>query len=123
MWNFIKSLLSNRFGIVLATLNVCYFVSKDFWGYLLAHKHGVECIFFESPQLIPMINPGLLNVPAFIGSFMPSNFIISVFSDYCVFTHAEIQLTITTFFIIFQWLFIGWLAKTIAQKINLAKTS
>ncbi len=118
MWNFIRSLLSNRFGIVLATLNVCYFLTRDFMTYLFSHEHGVNCLVFENPQIMSWVYPGVLNIPALLASVISSEIVMAIFPNFCAFTHTQIHFLTTAFFITFQWLLIGWLAKTIAQTIT-----
>jgi hypothetical protein len=86
--------------------------------FLSIHSHGENCVFFKNPELMQWIDPGILNLPALILSTLSSKAVLSVFPNYCAFTHAEMQLIITVIFITFQWLFIGWLAKTIAQKLT-----
>lgn len=47
MRNFVKSLVTNRFGIVLAALNVCYFVSRKFVPFAFSHGNQDSCAFYH----------------------------------------------------------------------------
>jgi hypothetical protein len=123
MRKFIGSLFSNRFGIILATLNVCYFVSRTYFQRVLEHTHGESCFVFKNFFLFPVNNDinGLMlfqNLPAIILTLFP-NFLMREFSsNLCVFTQTKFQMIFFSFFMILQWLFIGWLAKTIAGKLQ-----
>lgn len=102
MKKFIVKLFSNRFGIILATLNLCYFVSKG--NALFYHPSGK---YFLCANLPAVISTGLS--VEFIRIFLPN-----------ISPAAEMTLGNTLFvvFIVFQWLFIAWLARTIAQKLR-----
>ncbi len=100
MKKFIVQLFSNRFGIVLATLNVCYLASKgnDF----MARPFGKLFVCTNFPAAVSAIF-SLEFLEIFIDK-IPSP-AITVLGN-----------TFFTFFIILQWLFIAWIARTIAQK-------
>jgi hypothetical protein len=124
--NFAKSLLTNRLGIVLATLNLCYFLSRDAFRLVFAHEHsdGSGCFFSRH-------HPGILfghgnfdavmlfqNSPAFIASLISGEFARFLFSGFCGFTYQKLWLILLVFFVALQWLFIARTAKTIAQKLK-----
>lgn len=103
MWNFIKSLLSNRFGIVMAMLNVCYFLYVT-----------------QNDILVKKLATGIalcLNAPALILAKIFFEIWRGIFSSDTYFSGGEVFLFVSLFIFI-QWLFIGWLAKIIAQKIT-----
>ena len=123
MRNFVKGLVTNRVGIVLAALNVCYFVSKKFVPFIFSHGNEDNCVFYNH-QIFSRMKVYCAEVilesnsPAIIAAIFPSKFMQIVFPEFCFFTQAKFQVIFLIFFIIFQWLFIGWTAKTIAQKIR-----
>ncbi len=123
MKSFVKGLVTNRFGIVLAALNVCYLVSRKFVHYAFSHGNEDSCVFFNHHIFFWMKihyaeNILSINSPAILASMIPSKFMQIIFSNFCLFTYARFQIIFLIFFITFQWLFIGWAAKTIAQKIQ-----
>jgi hypothetical protein len=132
MKNLVVGLLTNRFGIVLAALNVCYFVSRGFVRNVFEHIHGEKYVFeqiivekrFFSDHFILSLPAmrftvmELINVPALLLSLFSSKFINLFFSAECFFTRAKFEIAFILFFVTLQWLFIGWLAKTIALKIQ-----
>jgi hypothetical protein len=102
MKKFIVNLLSNRFGIILATLNVCYFMSK---GNNFTDKPFGKIFLCAN---FPAALPATLSVE-FINIFVhnlsdPAKMILAnaFFIPFCI----------------IQWLFIAWFARTIAQKIR-----
>ena len=123
MRKFIVNLMTNRFGIVLAALNVCYFISRNLTGYIFSHGDGDRCVFvkylvvkgmkFQCPEFMLSIN-----LPALTASVIQGDLTQSFFSDFCVYTQAKFQIIFLAFFITFQWLFIGWTAKTIARAVR-----
>ena len=132
MKNFVKELLTNRFGIVLATLNVCYFVSRGLIRFVFEHVHGekhifdqivIEKCFFSSD--VTLVFAGLhlsevmqlLNLPALLFSLISNKFINIAFPDLCFFTISKLEIAFILFFITVQWLFIAWLARKISQKL------
>lgn len=128
-----RSLIASRLGIVLATLNVCYFVSRDCVRYVFEHIHGEKQVFeniilekcFVSSDF-KLVLTGmklaegmvLINLPALLLSLFSSKLINISSSGVCFFTRAKFEIAFMLFFVTFQWLFIGWLAKTIALKIQ-----
>ena len=48
MRKFIADLMTNRFGIVLAALNVCYLASRKFVSYAFSHGNAGECVFYKN---------------------------------------------------------------------------
>lgn len=103
--NFAKGLLTNRFGIVLATLNVCYFAAKGF-GNIIVHPLSN----FDKILIIQ-------NLPAAAFSFISLTVIKFLFTASDRFWSYRFMFLITLFFVALQWLFIGWLAKTVARKL------
>lgn len=59
-----------------------------------------------------------MNSPAIIAAAIQSRLTKFIFSDLCVYTQIKFQILFLIFFVTLQWLFIGWAAKTIAQKIR-----
>ena len=59
MKKFVKELVTNRFGIVLATLNICYLASRNFVYY--AFSHGDEDTVFSI--IIPYFTGLNYNLP------------------------------------------------------------
>ena len=123
MKEFAKDLMTNRFGIILATLNVCYLVSRKFVYFVFSHSNGEECVIFKH-QVVSWMKLHYaetilsINSPAALASLIQGKFTHAVFPDFCSYTHAKFQIIFLVFFIIFQWLFIGWAAKTIARAIR-----
>jgi hypothetical protein len=123
MRNFVKGLVTNRFGIVLAALNVCYFVSKKFVPFIFSHGNEDNCIFYNHQMFFWLKTHYAeiileINSVAILASMIPSKFMQIIFPEFCSFTQARFQIVFLIFFITLQWLFIGWAAKTIAQKIR-----
>jgi hypothetical protein len=122
MKKFIVQLVSNRFGIVLATLNVSYFLSMNFFQKVFSHIHGESCFVFKKFFLFPMIlidNENLmvvLNLPALTFSYFPYLFLQDYSRKICAFSQIEIQLIFFILFVVLQWLFVAWIAKTLAAK-------
>lgn len=104
MINFVKTLLSNRFGIVLATINVCL----------------VAYYLTEVPVFTSVIEPLVIciNIPAGILSAIVYS--ISRLLFYSVSDSASVQVRFffVAFFVVLQWLLIAHLARTIAQKFS-----
>lgn len=105
MKNLIKGLLTNRFGIVLAALNVCYFVSNN----LSEIRHSLSN--FDKVMLS-------LNFPAGVFSFASLKLIKSLFPTFYKTLDDEFGFVILLFFITLQSLFIGWTAKAIARRLQ-----
>ncbi|HQU83563.1 MAG TPA: hypothetical protein PKY59_10575 [Pyrinomonadaceae bacterium] len=123
MKGFIKQLLTNRLGIILATLNLCYMVSSPFFKELISKGNvGKFSAYFNYEKLI--INAGSSNI-IFAANF-PSEIIASITDSLLhlflpkigIFENGFYQLSLFTFFMIFQWLLIGWTAKKIASAIQ-----
>ena len=105
MKEFIKNLFSNRFGIILATLNLCYFLSNSYIynGYI---HNGFEKIMV------------MTNFPALLLAIVSSKFVGALFQNISTHGGARFSIVLMMFFVTLQWLFIGWLSKTIARKIE-----
>lgn len=100
MKKFNASLFSNRFGIVLAALNVCYFASQG---------NHVTC----SPIGKIFVS---MNFPAALSALF-SRELIGIFArPLSIAAKTQIANIFFAFFIVLQWLFIAWLARTIAGK-------
>ena len=131
MKKFVKELITNRFGIVLATLNVCYFglknfgysPSKHFLSHVFEHAHGENCIFIHHPMLFPLAYPALsetimlLNLPALLFSLIPGKIMLMIFPQFCFFTQVKFQMIFFVLAVVLQWLFIAWLSRKIALKL------
>jgi hypothetical protein len=102
MKQFIKNLISNRFAIVLAALNLCYFASNAF--------------SFPSGGLSKIMLS--LNSPATILTLVSYKVIQFLFSASSIILYRQAGFFVFSFFIILQWLLIGWTAKTIARRIQ-----
>jgi hypothetical protein len=124
MKKFVKELVTNRFGIVLATLNICYFVSAKPVQFIFAHLHGESCLHYQKYFLVFYPKPNLpqleflLNLPSLIVSAIQSRLFSTFFPGLCTFTQLKIQIVFFTFFVVLQWLFIAWLSYKIARKIR-----
>lgn len=102
MKKFIVSLFSNRFGIVLATVNVCYFASR-------VHN------FRPQPLDMPF---ACANSPAIIATVFFVDF-LNIFIPKLSFQTKEIiGIIFAGAFVTLQWLFIAWIAKTLAAKLR-----
>jgi hypothetical protein len=124
MKKFVKELFTNRFGIVLATLNISYFISNKFVNLIFSHEHGESCLHFKKHFLMFYPKPDapalelLLNLPSIIASAIQGTLAFKMFPGQCVFTQLKIQIVFFTFFAALQWLFIAWLSYKIARKIR-----
>lgn len=122
MKKFAKELITNRFGIVLATLNICYFFfSKNFFSgffnnceenYSLCDRDSFYWINVYCVKLMVSINSVITDAAIFISKFLSE---VADFSDQ---TYLQIQIFSFISLMIFQWLFIAWLSYKIAQKIR-----
>ena len=102
MRKFFAELFTNRFGIVLAALNVCYFASQG---------NHVACTALGKIFIS-------LNAPAAISAVL-SRELVKIFSpQLSLAAEANIANVFLVFFIILQWLFIARLARTIALRIR-----
>jgi len=123
MKKIVLELLTNRFGIVLAAINLCYLVSQKFVHY--AFLNGLFCeslyyrqnIFFRMKEHFSEIMFDI-NLPAVLAYSVQEKLIQTVFPDFCFFTNAKFQIVFLIFFITMQWLLIGWTAKTIARAVR-----
>jgi len=104
MKNFVKGLITNRFGIVLAALNICYFVSHN--------PDSIRSLVNFDKLMIS------LNVPAAVLTVIPMTIIKFLFQMSYEFAYMQFGYTAFLFFVTFQWLFIGWMAKAVAQHIR-----
>lgn len=125
MKKFVKELFTNRFGIVLATLNICYFVSNKFVSFIFTHQHGETCNFYLKHflMLYPIYRSlpdcgFLINLLPLIASRLQGFLFLKFFPHLCIFTQMKIQIVFFIFFVALQWLFIAWLSYKIAQKIR-----
>lgn len=99
--NFIRSLLTNRFGIILATLNVCYL----FWSFDTI-RPKISVVF------------GCMNALAMIPTAITGVLFKSFFSGLSFSTSRQIMILFFAFFITLQWLLIAHLARVIAVRIS-----
>lgn len=122
MKGFIKQLLTNRLGIILAALNLCYLFSRPFFyatfsfdntTFCSMHtKHTFTCVLMQYSE--PFSS---LNLPAVILSIIP-DILIQSFSRTYVPVNTNIQIAFFAFSLVLQWLLIGWTAKKIASAIR-----
>lgn len=103
--NFAKSLLTNRLGIVLATPNLCYFVSSHFLSGLFQVSN------FDKIMLS-------LNAPAIVPSLVAHRLMRFLFLETDGLTLRRWSFVFLLFFVALQWLAICWTAKTIARKLK-----
>jgi len=108
MKKFIVNLFSNRFGIVLAALNACYFVYKI--PGLFDFPRSFFARLFVS-----------LNAPALIATGISHEILSELLPKLTHETQYKVSLTLIGIFIVLQWLFIAWIAKTLAQKFRPAE--
>lgn len=105
--NFVKSLLTNRFGIVLGTLNIVYFFNQLIYPTQFS-KTISQVIFL------------CMNLPALVASVLPSILIESLFNLSRVAPY-QVRIFSFAFFMMAQWLLIAHLAKIGAQRIGRIK--
>lgn len=122
MKEFIKQLLTNRLGIILATLNLCYLFSRPFFNAAAPHGDGSICFINHAHKfncLVMQFSETMfnINIPALFLSIIP-DVIIQSFSRTYVPENTFIQIALFAFFITIQWLFIGWTAKKTAFAIQ-----
>src|SRR5213592_495664 len=112
MKKFAKELVTNRFGIVTATLNICYFL-------LIKFSHD---FFSDIHENIPLLLAGNIFywLDAYSSKIMlyinSPAILISLCSTFSLVTDSKIPKIIEVklffgfflFFIVLQWLFIGW---------------
>lgn len=102
--NFVKGLLTNRFGIILATLNVCCLVfnyDNFMCGQTISGK-AILCI----------------NIPAIILAKITSDIPYIFFQSVPYHSFIQIAFLFLPIFVLIQWLFIAHLARVIAQKLS-----
>lgn len=105
---FAKGLLTNRLGIVLATLNICYFAAKSHASVYLPLN------VFDKIMLAQ-------NLPAGFVSFVAAKNTEFFFHATSWLSFQKVWLPFLLFFVTLQWLFIGWSAKMIARKVRRRK--
>ena len=105
MKKFIVNLFSNRFGIVLAALNLCYFASK-------------VNNFTASPFRKIFVS---LHFPAAALTIFSLEFVKVFVHKISPLAEATLENVFFAAFIVLQWLFIAWIAKTIARKFRPAE--
>jgi uncharacterized membrane protein len=98
---FVFDLLTNRTGIFLATVNLCFFVSRDLGT-------NLHLNFFETVMLIQ-------NFPAIISAILTGKFLNAVLPQLFGVSNSTVGIIFISFFIAFQWLFIAWVAKVTAK--------
>ena len=103
MKKFIVNLFSNRFGIVLAALNACYFIYKT-------------PVLFDFPRTFFSKLFLSLNSPALIATGILHEILREFIPKLSYEMQYRVSSAIIGFFIVLQWLFIAWIAKTLAQK-------
>lgn len=106
MRKFFVELFTNRFGIVLATLNLCFFASRI--NNFNAPPFGK---FFAS-----------LNFPAIGSTILSVNFIKMFVYQFSLWTEVNLGNIIFAVFIVLQWLFIAWLAGKISSLPSILKS-
>ena len=102
MKKFMIDLFSNRFGIVLAALNVCYLASK---GELFVYNPLGK--FFLG-----------INVPAICSTVLSLEILTLFTGRQTPLTEYMMGNTFFVIYIVLQWLAIAWLAQTLARKIR-----
>ncbi len=104
MRQFIKSLLTNRFGLVLGTLNIVYFFDQ----------------LIRSPPFSKTFLPVIflcMNSPATIVSVLPVILLESLFNLSLVALH-QVRIFSFAIFVMIQWLLIAHSARVIALRIQ-----
>ena len=108
MKKFIVNLFSNRFGIVLATLNICYVAAR-----------GIGLFnFLQNPSAKYFLS---LNFPSVIVAGLSFKITHIVFPEISFEAQTDLKIAFFAFFIVLQWLFIGWLTKILAEKLRKVK--
>src|SRR4051812_48671893 len=105
MRKFIVNLFSNRFGIVLAALNLCY-LANQIYGKIDFVPTAFAKFFF------------IINLPAAFSSYFFYQIISVFFSKFEYRSEVNFKLAFFGVFIVFQWLFIAWIARIITQKLR-----
>ncbi len=104
MKEFAKSLLTNRFGIVLGILNLCCIPLFSLFS------------FSSSTSIVLNYLLAAANSPAIILSIIIGRLLEAMFPVFNSMTTKSLFIPIL---ILLQWVFIGYLSKTIAEKIRL----
>ena len=102
MRKFITELFSNRFGIVLAALNLCYFASK--------------INSFTTPPTGKFF--ACANLPAIVSAALSLEFVEIFTRRLSLPTENALGSAFFGVFIVLQWLFIARIAKTLAARIR-----
>src|SRR5689334_505547 len=106
MRKFIASLLSNRFGILLAAVNVCYFAAKT------QNMASVAQTFIGKVFIS-------INMPAFVLTRLCYEIGAAFFGEFInPASQFGVKLGMFASFIVLEWLFIAWLAETLAARIR-----
>lgn len=120
--SFMKSFLTNRLGIVLATLNLCLLASRNFVRY--AFSSPQDCFYLNNNMFFPLLYQTnlteafiILNLPAYVLAQIPTSFTIALLGKFCAVTELQIGIVFFAVFVALQWLFITWLAKTLARTV------
>lgn len=104
MKKFVVSLFSYRFGIVLAAINLCYFAGK-----------GVGLFdFLRNPSAKYFLS---LNFPALIVARISFEIVHNILPEISFEAQTDLKIGFFAFFIVVQWLLIGWLTKILAEKL------
>lgn len=102
MKKFIVQLFSNRFGIILAALNVCYLVSRgEVFAYNALGKYFISA-----------------NAPAVSLTVLSLEFLTLFTGRQAPFTEYVMGNILFVFYIVLQWLFIAWFSYALAAKIR-----
>jgi hypothetical protein len=105
MKKFIVNLFSYRFGIVLAAINLCYFAGK-----------GIGLFnFFRNPSAKYFLS---LNFPALIVAHLSFEIAHNILPEISFEAQTDLKVSFFAFFIVVQWLLIGWLTKIFAEKLR-----
>jgi hypothetical protein len=100
MRKFIVNLFSNRFGIILAAVNLCYFAFKA----RTFSNHPLDVVFVCA------------NVPAWVATFLSLGFVKLLIPGISLSTNWLLNLTLAGLSVTLQWLFIAWISKSLAQR-------
>jgi hypothetical protein len=108
MKKFIVNLISYRFGIVLAAINLCYFAGKGFGLF----------DFLQNPSAKYFLS---LNFPSLIAAGLLFKITHIFFPEISFEAQTNLKVSFFAFFIVVQWLSIGWLTKILAEKLRKVK--
>ena len=105
MKKFVGSLFSNRFGIVLAAINLCYLAGR-----------GIGLFdFLRTPSAKYFLS---LNFPSLIAAGLSLRAAQIFLPEISFEAQTGLKIGLFAFFIVIQWLSIGWLTKTLAEKLR-----